>query len=118
MTSGSVESLDIVSNGNNYRVGDLLQFDNENTSGGGISASVEILKGKTVSKMETVVNSYTDSLIVKENSSNLRIYPNNILSLRSGDNVVVSGLSTVFGQDSVLGKISIDPIPNLSLIHI
>ena len=112
VTSGSVESLDIVSNGNNYRVGDLLQFDNENTSGGGISASVEILKGKTVSKIETLVNSYTDSLIVKENSSNLRIYPNNILSLRSGDNVVVSGLSTVFGQDSVLGKISIDTIPN------
>ncbi len=112
VTSGSVKSFEIINNGDNYKVGDLLQFDNEDTSGGGISASVEVIKGETVSKMETVVNSYVDSLIVKENSSNLRIYPNNILSLRSGDNVILSGLSTVFGQDSVVGKISIDTAPN------
>lgn len=112
VTSGSVENLKIVNNGDGYKVGDVLQFSNEDTFGGGISASVDTLKGKTVSKIETAINSYTDSLIIKENSSNLRIYPNNILSLKSNDDVILSGLSTVFGQDKVIGKVSIDPIPN------
>ncbi|BCV03021.1 MAG: hypothetical protein CM15mV59_1440 [Caudoviricetes sp.] len=42
--SGSVQSLQIVNGGTNHKVGDVLDFDNTDTEGGGIIARVKSLK--------------------------------------------------------------------------
>ena len=48
VSKGSVKSFDIHEVGQGYKVGDLVKFDNTGTNGGGISASVGSVTGKTV----------------------------------------------------------------------
>ena len=52
---GSVSSIEVVNSGENYKINDNLIFDNTNTNGGGISANVSSLKGKTINDINTSV---------------------------------------------------------------
>lgn len=46
---GSIDDFNIVSSGDNYKVGDKIIFNNENTNGFNATASVQYIKGKEVS---------------------------------------------------------------------
>jgi hypothetical protein len=43
-----ISTIGIINPGDNYKVGDLIKFDEENTSGRGVSAKVESLRGKNI----------------------------------------------------------------------
>ena len=60
---GSVKSLKIINSGDNYKVNDSLVFDNTNTNGGGISAEISELKGKTVNRVDTTKSTGSGTLV-------------------------------------------------------
>ena len=46
ISKGSVSNISVINSGDNYKVNDLLKFNNDNTDGGGIYANVSSLKGR------------------------------------------------------------------------
>ena len=61
ISEGSVSSINILNSGEDYKVGETLKFDNTGTSGGGLTANISSLKGKTVDSVETTL----DAALVK-----------------------------------------------------
>ncbi len=57
---GKIESIKIISGGQNYKVNDRLVFDNENSGGSGAAARVEYLKGKTITGISQTSSFITD----------------------------------------------------------
>jgi YHYH protein len=51
ITRGSIDSIDIISGGNNYQPNDSLVFDNTETSGTGVIANVSYVSGKEISQI-------------------------------------------------------------------
>ena len=94
VTSGPIESLEIQSSGDNYKVGDKLIFDETNTSGSGLDVAVESIKGKKYYKYKTTSTSYQNSIFTWNSSNKIKvsILPNHNLS--SLDYVTISGFST------------------------
>jgi hypothetical protein len=97
-TSGSVKSLEVSNSGNNYKVGDVLYFDNEKTSGYGLECSVESIIGKEVDSIQSTVRIYENSKVYK--NSNAEIYvkylPN--FNLVNNSAVNITGLTSSFDQ--------------------
>jgi|LakMenE18May11ns_1017448.scaffolds.fasta_scaffold9959363_3 hypothetical protein len=95
---GSVSELKILNSGSDYKVGDQINFES-NDSGGGILAKVSEITGKEIEQIETTVDYYNDSVVTWENgnSINVHIYPYHNLSNK--DIINISGVST---QVSVL----------------
>lgn len=60
---GSIKSVKIINPGDNYKVGDSLTFNNSGTDGGGLSAEISELKGKTVDNVETTTSTGSATLI-------------------------------------------------------
>ena len=94
VTKGSISNLLVNGGGSGYRVGEVASFDNNETGGGGLSADVKTISGKTITDITTVIDTYQSAILVweDENTVSLNIDPvNNIVD---GDSVIVSGLST------------------------
>jgi len=94
VTKGSVSALSINKAGSGYAVGDVASFDNEGTNGGGLSADVRSLTGKTITNLQTSVTTYNSANIVWENDNEVSLHIDKINEILNGDNVVISGLST------------------------
>jgi len=91
---GSIKSIDIVNPGDNFKVNDSLNFDNSNTNGGGISAEISELKGKTINRVDTTYQSYNNALFTwrKDGKVNVTIEPFHVFG--DNDYVSISGFST------------------------
>ena len=94
VTRGSVQTFDIHEGGDNYKVGDLAKFDNTGTNGGGISAFVDSITGKTVENLSTTLEDYQNANLVWNKSGQVIINTNEPHTLLDNDTVVISGLST------------------------
>ena len=90
--SSGVDSIDIFSPGEGYKVGDNVVFDNKNTGGTGLSAEVSRIKGKELSEFETTVTTFTDVNFSTRGSTVVGITqtPHNLIT---GDKVVISEIS-------------------------
>ena len=62
-SEGSVSSINILNSGENYKVGEKLKFNNTGTSGGGLTANISSLKGKTVDSIETTKSTGSATLV-------------------------------------------------------
>jgi hypothetical protein len=62
---GSIEKIDIISGGSEYKIGDKLSFDNNDTGGYNASAEVERIFGKSVNSISVATTSI----------SNVEFYP-------------------------------------------
>ena len=94
VTKGSVDSFTILSAGENYKVGDLVKFDDEGTNGGGLSIVVSDIEGKNITKIETSVESYSDVIFTWKDESTVVANVNLYHTLLDKNNVNISGLST------------------------
>ena len=94
VTSGDIEKLEVKNSGSNYKVNDVVNFNNSNTFGGGVSASVSSVKGKDITNIETEVNSYEGAIFtwIDGETVKVSILPNH--TLNDNDYVTISGLST------------------------
>ena len=112
VSSGPVESVNIKSPGNNYKVGDKLVFDNNNTSGSGLNVDVKSLKGKTVENLNTNSVSYLNSIFTWNSSNEIKvsILPNHNLS--NLDYITISGFSTNLPELNGTHRILVPDIEN------
>ena len=93
-TFGSVDSIQIVNDGDNYQVGNSATFDNTGTNGGGLSVSVDAIKGKQITSVDTTIDTYENVVFVNSNYENVSAFISTSPPLNNGDTVVISGLST------------------------
>ena len=98
VSKGSVQSFDIHEAGQGYKVGDLVTFDNTGTNGGGISASVSSITGKTVENLSTTIEDYQNTKLVWDKSGQIFVHSSQPHTLLDGDTVVVSGISTFIAK--------------------
>lgn len=94
VSSGSVDGINILTSGENYKVGDSLNFDNSNTEGGGVFAKVSYITGKEIVDIKTDTLTYTNSLVVWNGGESAKVYVKPYHELLNGDNIIISGLST------------------------
>ena len=112
VTSGPIESLEIQSAGDKFKVGDKLTFDETNTSGSGLDVAVESLKGKNITNIETTSTSYQNSVFTWDSSDKIKvsILPNHNLS--NLDYVTISGFSTNLSKLNGINRISVPSYNN------
>ena len=72
--SGSVQSLQIINGGTNHKVGEILDFDNTDTEGGGIIARVKSVKGVGINSVTSDVLTYNNSVITKLDNKTLKLH--------------------------------------------
>ena len=98
VTKGTVESFDIHEVGEGYKVGDLAIFDNTGTNGGGISAFVDSITGKTVENLSTTIEDYQNAKLIWNKSGEISLHTSQPHTLLDNDTVVVSGISTFIAK--------------------
>jgi hypothetical protein len=91
---GNVNNFDILNSGSDYRVNDVLNFDNTTTEGGGLIAKVSSVQGKDIVDLNTSTQTYQNVIVTwnNERELNFTILPNHNLS--NNDYVSISGFST------------------------
>ena len=94
VTRGSVQSFDIHEAGEGYKVGDISSFDNTGTNGGGISAFVDSVTGKTVDNLSTTIEDYQNAKLIWNQSGQISVHTNQPHTLLDNDTVIISGIST------------------------
>ena len=107
VSRGSIESFDIIDGGDEYKINDHLIVDNTNTSGGGLDAIVSEIIGKEIVNLNTEVETYQNCIFTRKDGNTVKV---NILpyhNLSSGDNVVISGLTTSLSQIKKLHSIDV-----------
>lgn len=106
VSQSSIDSFDILEPGDNYKVGDLVVFDNTGTNGGGLTASVSSIAGKQIEQIGTQIQNYPATVFVWKNQNTVvgSILP--FHQLISGDNIVIEDLNVQIPQ--ILGQKQIE----------
>ena len=94
VTKGSVNNFLIVSEGDNYKVGDSINFDNTGTSGGGASAEISKVTGKLIDNVTVGVTTYNDVVFERSTTGTVSGFISTSHVLNTSDSVVISGLTT------------------------
>ena len=124
VVKGSIENIIVNESGDGYIVGDTARFDNTGTNGGGLSAFVSKLKGKTIVDINTEVEDYQTTTLIWDNSNQVSVHIDPVHALVDEDNVVISGVSTYIAgltQSHVIGVTSertflLAPVPSNSTV--
>ncbi len=107
VVGGKVDKLRVNSAGSGYAVGDVAVFDNTNTNGGGLSASVKSILGRKIVDVTTTVDSYQSAKIIWENSNTVSLHIDKVNSVSDGDFVSVSNLSSYVKNLSGLHSVDV-----------
>ena len=92
---GPLEDFEIIESGINYSVNDVLNFDESETSGGGLIVRVSKIKGKEIDNLQTSYVTYEDSIFVRrKNEIDVFVLPRH--EFNDLDYVNISGFSTNF----------------------
>ena len=99
VTDGSVDQLSVVSAGENYKINDSIDFDN-NGGGSGVVAKVSSLKGKDVVGVSVTTSSYENAIFswVDNKTVKVTVLPSH--NWINNDNIIISGVSTSSGISS------------------
>ncbi len=98
VTKGSINDLKVINSGKNYKVDDIVDFDNSMTGGGGLGVAVSKIEGKDINTINTTIQTYNNAILTWENENQIRV---NILpshNLEQDDRIVISGLTTNLGS--------------------
>jgi len=94
VTPGKVEKIGIETGGDGYKVGDKIQFNNDNTKGTNAIAKVATLKGKQVESVSVATSTINNVEIYPGSKDQYIISADNPHNFKKFDNIVISGLST------------------------
>ncbi len=94
-TPGKISSVGIITGGNEYRIGEELVFNNNETQGYGVFAKISRLKGKPVSNI-SVASSILENVefYPGESKGEYLIFADNPHNFENLDIISISGLST------------------------
>lgn len=94
VTSGSIENFDIINSGDNYKINDKIIFDETETGGGGLNAEVFEIRGKNIIDVNTLVETYNNSIFVWESGEKIKVVVPSNHKLENLNYVNISGFST------------------------
>ena len=94
VTKGDVDSITILNGGQDYKIGDLTDFDDEETNGSGFSAQVSEIVGIGISRIDTTITPFNNAVFEwrGQNEVVANYFP--FIELNDQDAVSISGLST------------------------
>lgn len=98
ISRGSINSISVLNGGDNYKVGDIVRFDDTGTNGTGLQGQVSEITGKSISRIETSLERYDNIVFVWNSNETVSGYIGTFFSFNDQDSVLVSGLNT-----SILG---------------
>ena len=91
---GNIESVGILTGGNNYKVNDSVIFDNSETGGINANATVERILGKNVSSI-SIATTYIDNVeLIPSGNGKVTAFTEYPHNLNNDNLVIVSGLNT------------------------
>ena len=106
VSKGSITSVDIRNAGVDYKVNDVINFDDTNTNGGGAGAIISEIEGKTITSIASSVSEFTDcTLLWSNNSITVKVDP--FHTFNTNDVISISGLSTFVDQIAGLRRVAI-----------
>lgn len=96
--AGQIQNIKITNAGNNYKVDDILYFNNDETSGYGLDCIVETVKGKKINKIESKIQIYENAKLFtyKDNNFYVKYQPN--YDIVNNSFVTLSGLTSSFSH--------------------
>jgi hypothetical protein len=94
ISEGFVNAFDIINSGSNYKVNDILNFNDNNTSGGGLISRVSSIEGKDIVKIDTSIETYENSIFTYKNGVEVEVTIKPHHNLSNNDFVTISGFST------------------------
>lgn len=103
---GSIENINVVESGDEYRVGDNIVFNDSGTGGGGASAEIQELLGKNVESIENEFLDYQDITFERISAFQVAGHISTYHDLAGSNVVEISGLSTFvsgLSGDKVIG---------------
>lgn len=106
--SGSVDDFEIINSGDNYKVGDTINFDESETGGGGLNAIVSEIKGKEIVNIESSSEFYDDAVFTWENGNQIRVKITPKHNLQNLDYVTISGFTTSLSELNGIEQIDIN----------
>ena len=92
---GSIDNIDIISGGSDYKVDDILDFDDENTSGSGLSAKVSFIGGKNVTQISKDKVVYENSTFTWNNGKEIQVTIDPSHQYKNNDHVTISGITSL-----------------------
>ena len=95
ITSGSIENTSIVNEGTNFKVNDIIKFDNSETEGSGVNIKVSSVTGKKIESVDTVKEEYNNSILTWGGNT-VQVTLETEHEFETGDYVSFSGISTDF----------------------
>jgi len=116
ISEGSISGISVINSGDDYKVNDLLNFNNDDTNGGGIYAKISSLKGRNVDRIDTSYEVYNDAVFTWRGDDKVTITISPFHTLLDKDYVSISGFST--SNLSILNgyyKINVPSISNVGL---
>jgi hypothetical protein len=96
--SGKIEKINILDSGSNYKVDDLLYFDNSGTGGYGLNGSVSSINGKEIDTILTNVKLYENSKLYKISRDQFYVKYNPNYDISNNSFVSISGLTSSFSN--------------------
>ena len=109
-SAGKVESIGIITGGQNYVIGDFVLFDNTNSQGINASASVSQIKGKEVSSISVATSSiFNTEIYPSNNKGEYIIFTNEPHNFSNNDIISISGLNTTSSQLEGTYNIKVSP---------
>ena len=94
VTRGSIEKINILSGGKDYKVGDKVNFDQTESGGSGLSVEVSELVGKNLTTIDTNLDQYPNSVFVRDSEFQVSAYFRSGFDVNNNENILVSGLTT------------------------
>ena len=114
VSSGSITGFDILNSGSDYKVGELLKFDNTGTGGSNLTASISQINGKPISNLNTTIEKIQDVVITWSENIITASIPDDH-DLKTGDIVNITGLTTDLSNLNGQYKIGIDEFSTVAI---
>jgi len=94
VSQGSIDKINIVDGGIGYKIGDRVNFEDEDASGTGLRAQVSELVGAAITSLDTTLESYENVVFEWDNDSQVSAYNISGFEILNNDTVAISDLST------------------------
>jgi len=107
VTKGIIDNFDIIEAGDNYKVGDALQFNESGTGGSGLISQVGEINGKQINNLQTSTLSYTDSIFIWRDKDIIEVKISPRHSLENLDYVTLTGFTTSLTELSGTHRIGV-----------
>ena len=94
-SQGEIDDLVVITGGQDYRINDVVNFDESGTEGTGLRAVVSELEGIEIEKIDTTLETYENVVFEWDTDRQVSAYTRNgFIDFNNNDTVLVSGLST------------------------